>query len=211
MKRISITIASLLVTLALLNHLRVRERGAGEPAAKTVEQGQEESDEQTVVLPSQAPAEEARDEVPAVNAAPAASGGFVPTYFPKAKIVARVADPADAQGRRRVIETVETNMKERFVRVERTFRADGKPASAEVAMVANQLLLEKPAAVAVGDFVVALKKAGALEVKQIGEAFLATFSSKPEDPRALDAYLSRVKEVAGADVTVEPNYIRKMF
>ena len=48
-------------------------------------------------------------------------------------------------------------------------------------------------------------------MKEISGAFLATFAAQPMDPRALDTFMSRVREVAGADVTVEPNYIRKLF
>ncbi|MGZ3686014.1 MAG: hypothetical protein ACXVCI_19320, partial [Bdellovibrionota bacterium] len=124
-------------------------------------------------------------------------------------------DPVDAQGRQRVIETVETGMKEPYVRVERTFKQDSSGVQhqlgGEVAMVANQLLLEKPDGLDKAAFKQLLKQAGAQDVKEIGEAFLATFAAQPLDPHALDTFMSRVKEVAGADVTVEPNYIRKLF
>jgi hypothetical protein len=139
----------------------------------------------------------------------------IPTFFPRARVIAEVADPVDAQGRQRVIETVETSMKEPYVRVERTFVKKAKggrhQVGGEVAMVSNQLLLEKPDSLDKASFETMLRQAGAKEVTEIGEAFLATFAAEPTDPRALDSFMSRVKEVAGADVMVEPNYLRKLF
>jgi hypothetical protein len=106
-------------------------------------------------------------------------------------------------------------MHEPYVRVERTFQrtATGKrrQLGGEIAMVANQLLLEKPDSVSKLGFEGMLRKAGAQGVSEIGEAYLATFAADPTDPRALDAFMKRVREVAGADLIVEPNYIRKMF
>lgn len=135
-------------------------------------------------------------------------------FFPNAKVVARVREPAGANGVERVIDTVETKMHQPYVRVERILsprKAGGQRVTREVAMVANQLLLQKPESVSGADFARMLARAGASEVKPIGDTYLATFAAEPRDPRALDTYVSRVREVAGADVTVEPNYIRKLF
>ncbi len=140
----------------------------------------------------------------------------VPVFFPRARLIARVSDPVDSSGRSRIIETVETSMKQPYVRVERTvvMGENGKAeVKSEVAMVANQLLLQKPLSFEKEPFLDALQKAGADEVKEIAEStYLATFTARPNDPRALDDFVSRVREMAGADsMTVEPNYIRKIF
>lgn len=138
----------------------------------------------------------------------------IPVFFPKANVVAKVADPVDAGRRQRVIETVETGMKEPYVRVERVFeRRNGgaRQVGGEIAMVANQVLLEKPEALDRATFERLLRSAGANKVEPVGDAFLATFTAQPADPRALDTIMNRVKEVAGAEVTVEPNYLRKVF
>jgi len=139
------------------------------------------------------------------------SEAIVPTFIPQSKVLASVSDPPDAEGRQRVIESVETGMREPYVRVVKILVAGSAQIESEVAMVANQLLLEKPADLTSGVFVELLKSAGAVNVKAVGEAYLATFTARPEDPRALDGFMARVHEVAGADINVEPNYIRKMF
>ena len=115
----------------------------------------------------------------------------------------------------RVVETLETNMKQPYVRIERIFKKnlDGKLlAQGEVAMVANQVMLQRPETLEPQAMDKILREAGAREVRDLGnDSFLATFDARPEDPLALDGYLKQVKEVAGADVPVEPNYIRKLF
>lgn len=145
----------------------------------------------------------------------AGKAGEAPSFFPSARVVASVTEPAGADGRQRVIETVETTMRERFVRVERVLSpaADGgSHVTSEVAMVANQLMLQKPSQMADYVFVEMLGRAGALNVKELGEgAFLATFEAQPADPRALDTNVAKVQELAGVEITVEPNYIRKIF
>ena len=136
------------------------------------------------------------------------------SYFPKAKVVARVREQPQADGRFREWETIETSMKEKYVRVERTFLPDanGKLQTvAEAAMVANQVLLMKPAELEVARFEEILRQAGAIDLKPVGAAFLATFPARPQDPRALETYIARVKELAQVDFPVEPNYLRKMF
>jgi hypothetical protein len=150
----------------------------------------------------------------AVTAEPQAVA-LIPTFFPKAKLVAKVSDPVDSKGRQKVIETVETGMREKFVRVVSTYVSDGQGGvrrTGELTMVANQLLLERPATLDAATFEKLIRQAGALNVKAINsDAFLATFASQPQNPRALDTYMSQVKQVAGTNVTVEPNYIRKAF
>lgn len=207
MKRVLLTLSGLLA-LALLVRLGAGE-GPGLPAVHV-----SDKDPSALVLPVNAPAAKAEERAEAAPRAGApASQAFIPAFFPSSKVVATVTDPIDAQGRQRVLETVETNMKERYVRVVRTFSVAGgvRRLREEVSMVANQLLLEKPEGVDAEAFARQLRAAGALDVKAIGEAFLATFTSQPENPHALDSYVSRVKQVAGATVTVEPNYIRKLF
>jgi hypothetical protein len=149
------------------------------------------------------------------QAGQAGGAGEAPSFFPSSRVVASVTEPAGADGRQRVIETVETSMRERFVRVERVLSpaADGgSHVTSEVAMVANQLMLQKPSQMADYIFVEMLGRAGALNVKELGEgAFLATFEAQPADPRALDSHVAKVQELAGVEITVEPNYIRKIF
>jgi hypothetical protein len=137
-----------------------------------------------------------------------------PVFFPSVKVVAKVVDPAQADGRFKEFETVETSMKERYVRVERTLIPDGAGKLrlvSEIAMVANQILLMRPEALDAAKFQEVLRQAGAIEVKPVGEAFLATFEARPQDPKALDSYIAKVREVAQTDISIEPNYIRKMF
>lgn len=136
-------------------------------------------------------------------------------FFPRSRIVASVADPEGADGRQRVLETVETSTKNKFVRLERTLQAyagGGSQVVAEVAMVENQLLLRKPAGMASYMFLDILSRAGALEVKELeGNSYLATFRSKPEDPRALEDYSATVQGLAEVEISIEPNYLGRTF
>jgi hypothetical protein len=203
----------LLPAAAVLLVVYALSRAPGEPLATSpAEVPAAGSLESPALAPAEASAGEARDEV---AAAPAAEASPVPAFFPKARVVARVLDAEDAHGRQRMLETVETSMKEPYVRVERTFQRDARGALHElrngVAMVANQLLLQRPEATGVAEFERRLRRAGAVDVKELGEATLATFPARPQDPRALDAIMARVREVAGAGVTVEPNYLRRLF
>jgi hypothetical protein len=194
-----------LITLALALGFYLQQKSSV-PAATEIS----DSILNTASAPIAEPAEPLKEEAAVTTDDP-----VIPTFFPKAKVIAEVADPVDAQGRQRVIQTVETSMKEPYVRVERTFvkKATGgrHQVGGEVAMVSNQLLLEKPDSLDKATFETLLRQAGAKDVTEIGDAFLATFAAEPRDPHALDTFVSRVKEVAGADVTVEPNYLRKLF
>ena len=198
-----------LITLALVLGIYLQRQNE----RLSMPEGSESSD--AIAVTESAPVAKPAGAEPAEAVVPSQDDPVIPTFVPKAKVVAEVADPVDAQGRQRVIETVETSMKEPYVRVERTFvkKATGgrHQVGGEVAMVSNQLLLEKPDSLDKATFETMLRQAGATDVTEIGEAFLATFAAEPKDPRALDGFMSRVKEVAGSEVTVEPNYLRKLF
>src|SRR5262249_9137388 len=135
----------------------------------------------TSAIRQKAPAPVVSDEVKQQSAAPAPDTPFVPAFFPTARIVARVTEPADARGRHRELETVETGMRERYVRVVRTVRIEpgGKRRiSGEIAMVADQLMLEKPAFMDGSAFTKLLRKAGAIRIAALNEdAYLATFDA----------------------------------
>jgi|GEM_PF-5213137 len=139
---------------------------------------------------------------------------FAPAFFPESKVVASVRDDR-SDGNQRVIENVETSMRDKLVRVERVTEpmSDGSSRVVqEVAMVANQLMLQKPAGMASYMFLDLLSQAGAVEVKELdGDAYLATFNAQPSNPRALETHVAKVQELAGVDISVEPNYIRKLF
>lgn len=186
---------------------------------------QVEKKESAAVLPvSQAlmPATEApvqqessRGEV-AVGALPdaAALPAVAPrSIFSHAKLISRVESEPDEAGRVKVIKTLETNMKQRFVRLEETY-VEGKAVLQnlveQTAMVANQLLTQKPAAMAEERFVQLLGETGADEVRKVGDSFLVTYHAEPDNPLALDAYISRMKS-AVEGLVVEPNYIRRLF
>ncbi len=139
----------------------------------------------------------------------------VPAFFPQSIVISSVSDPERDDGSQRVIENVETTMRDKLVRVERLVQplADGgSRVVEEVAMVANQLMLQKPVGMASYMFLDLLSQAGAVEVKELdGDAFLATFRAQPDNPRALEAHTAKVQELAGVDIAMEPNYIRKIF
>lgn len=134
------------------------------------------------------------------------------SYFPHAKIVSLVEEKL-SDGTVRVLKTVETTMKEPYVRIVEIYKGSRDEANRvdQVAMVANQLLLQLPQGMTEQKFYEGLVSAGASHVKKVGEDFLATFSAQPENPRALDEFMARVKKAVGTEVVVEPNYVRKMF
>lgn len=160
-------------------------------------------------------ATEVIEEEPASGAEPAAQALPLPSFLPQARVIASVTGPEASDGRRVLVQTVETNMNDRYVRVERVIAptlSGGTQVLEETAMVANQLLLVKPENMAAYDFLDMLGRAGAERVKELqGGGYLATFSADPSDPMALDTYKARVQELAGVEITVEPNYIRKLF
>lgn len=133
--------------------------------------------------------------------------------WPNARVISRVEMEPDAQGRVKVIKTVETRMKQKYVRIEETY-VNGRVESANLvqqnAMVANQILAQKPRAMGEERFVQILGESGAHEIKKIGDNFLVTFTAQPQNPQALDSFLTRVK-AAVSGLVVEPNYIRRLF
>ncbi len=139
----------------------------------------------------------------------------VAAVLPSSRVVASITEPANQEGMHKVIQTLETSMRDRFVRVERLVSrsaSGGIRVSSEVAMVANQLMLKKPVGMADYIFLEMLGRAGATKVKELGEgAFLATFEARPLDPKALEEDIARVQELAGVEISAEPNYIGRVF
>lgn len=137
----------------------------------------------------------------------------VPAFLPEMRVVASVSEPEGEDGRKRVIESLETSRREKFVRVERTMQAysdGGSRVVDEVAMVANQLRVKRPVGMATYMFLDLLGRAGATEVTELDEgAYLATFQARPEDPLALDAFSAKVQELADVEIPMEPNYLHR--
>lgn len=133
--------------------------------------------------------------------------------FEGAPVISSVTEAGPAEGQEKTTKIVETNLKQPYVTLEEIYdTVDGKKVLIDQrAMVANQLMLQMPDGVAEEAFFAALRQAGALELKALDGAVIATFESRPNEPKALDGYLSRVKEILGANVTVEPNYVRKLI
>jgi hypothetical protein len=133
--------------------------------------------------------------------------------FPGAKVISFVESAADAQGKVHVIKTLETKMKQKFVQVVETY-IDGEASEANLveqhAMVANQILAQKPEAMTEDRFLRVLGETGASDIKKVGESFLVTFQAEPQNPHALDGFLARVRGSADG-LVVEPNYIRRLF
>lgn len=134
-------------------------------------------------------------------------------YFPNAPIVSSITEDGPKPGQTTTTKTLETKLSPPFVRVEQTYAMKNgvNTLVEEKAMVSNQLLLKQPARVPQESFLSALRQAGASDTKIMGAAVLATFPARPEDPKALDDYLARVRGIVGPDVTIEPNYLRKII
>lgn len=133
-------------------------------------------------------------------------------YFPEAKVLSRVEIPS-ANGELRVLKTVETNMAEPYVVVEEVFQGAAKLENLieQSAMVANQLLVAPVEGVTEERLVGAIQRAGAVDVKKSGDNFLATFPALPDDPRAVETFRQRLIASADFELTIEPNYIRKLY
>jgi hypothetical protein len=135
-------------------------------------------------------------------------------YFPGARVLSSVTVEGRHRGEVLVIKTVETEMNEPYVRIEETYREAAGGAGRELvnqaAMVANQILVSRPQGVDEQTFVNVLFSAGAVDVKKRGAGYLATFPAAPEDPRALDSFIERVRESSGVALVIEPNYIRRL-
>jgi hypothetical protein len=133
--------------------------------------------------------------------------------FADAPVISSMVEYGPEPGQETAIRIVETKMKQPFVKIREIYeeRNGTRVLVDQQAMVANQLMLQRPAGVEETAFVEALRNAGAKELKTVGDTVVATFESRPHDPKALDDYLSKVRELVGAEVTVEYNYIRKLI
>ena len=133
--------------------------------------------------------------------------------FDGANVVSSVTEPGPVEGQETTTKIVETNLKQPYVTLEEIYdTVDGKKVMIDQrAMVSNQLMLQMPDGVTEEAFFAALRQAGAVELRAIDGAVIATFEARPNEPKALDGYLARVKEILGANVTVEPNYVRKLI
>lgn len=142
-----------------------------------------------------------------------AQGAPGAAFFPEATVVATWAGPVDEDGYHKVVKTLETDLTHPFVRLVETYAVEGEleVLQSQVAMVANQLLLQRPENVSEALFLTALQGAGAIDVKPVGAGYLATFEARPAEPNALDVFRDRVREAVGTETVVEPNYIRKLI
>jgi hypothetical protein len=133
--------------------------------------------------------------------------------FADAPVISSMMEYGPEPGQETATRIVETKMKQPYVKIREIYeeRNGARVLVDQQAMVANQLMLQRPAGVEESVFFEALRSAGAKELKTVGDAVVATFESRPHDPKALDDYLARVRELVGAEVTVEPNYIRRLI
>lgn len=133
-------------------------------------------------------------------------------FFPRAKVISSITLPGKKVGEVLVIKTLETDLKQPFVRVEETYIGEGPTRQMvdQAAMIANQILVRRPKDVLEADFVTILEKAGAIALKKMTSGYLVTFQARPEDPQALDSYMEKVRTLAPATL-IEPNYVRKIF
>lgn len=162
------------------------------------------------VSPSPATGERTvQDEVISKASAPVLPSGF----FPNAEVISSVEIAGDSPDESKIIKVVETKMEQPYVRIVETFvgRGPSKQLVGQAAMVANQVLLGIPNGINEGAFVEILVQAGAEDVRKVGAGLLATFTARPEDPLALDAFIAKVREVSKVDVVIEPNYLRKII
>jgi hypothetical protein len=134
-------------------------------------------------------------------------------FFPESPVVS-VLESSTANGEILVVKTVETKREQPFVRIEETYRigAGGQRELVDqVAMVSNQLLVDRPEAISEKDFFSLLQTAGAQSMKKTGLAYLITFPAEPSNPKALESFREKVLAVSGGAIVVEPNYIRRIF
>ena len=157
----------------------------------------------TVETESAAPVMVAEEEIPAV---------LPRLYFPDAKVIARHVSEPDAEGRVRVTKTVEA--REKLVRIDEVYEggsADPDHLMDQVAMVANEVLAQRPDSMGEAEFLSLLERVGALKVKKTGAAFLVTFTAEPRDPRAVESFRERLSAELPPGAVVEPNYIRRLL
>jgi hypothetical protein len=136
-----------------------------------------------------------------------------PEYFPGAPVIATVTLEGKKTGETIVLKTVETDLKQPYVRIEETYRGTGKDRHLidQAAMVANQVLVRKPAEATEEDFLEVVRGAGATDLKKMSSSYLVTFPARPEDPQALDAFMERLRLASQGKIVMEPNYVRKIF
>lgn len=134
------------------------------------------------------------------------------SFFPDAKVISSVWIDGKRPDEKILIKTVETDMKYSFVRVEEVYKGSGADRSLidQAAMIANQVLIQRPDDISDENFLAGLRAAGAIESKPMQSAFLVTFEAKPEDPQALESYVARLRQVLGKEIVIEPNYVRKI-
>jgi len=133
--------------------------------------------------------------------------------FADAPVVSSMVEYGPEPGQETTTRIVETKMKHPFVKIREIYeeREGTRVLVAQTAMVANQLMLQRPAGVNEQEFLSALRSAGAKELRPAGDAVVATFEARPHDPKALDDALAKVREALGAEVTIEYNYIRRLI
>lgn len=133
-------------------------------------------------------------------------------FFPRAKVISSITLPGKKAGQVLVIKTLETDLKQPFVRVEETYVGEGSSRQMvdQAAMIANQILVKRPNELPEGEFVSILEKAGAIALKKMSSGYLVTFQARPEDPQALDSYMGKVRALSPG-IFIEPNYVRKIF
>ena len=130
-------------------------------------------------------------------------------YFPKARIISQVEAGGGREEEKHVIKIVETKMQQPYVRLEETY--SGKELVDQLAMVANELIVQKPEAMADTQFTDILARAGAVSVRRAGENFVAVFPADPDNPKSLDGFIRAIRAAAPTDFWIEPNFIRKLF
>lgn len=200
----------LFVLTFALGHFRVAERGNSNlvsaietprPSPRPVYAQKETlpEDEQGIVA----------DEVPQVAAAPVLPGA----YFPQSKVISSIELEGKRKGETRRLKVVETSLKQPFVLIEETYLGQGidKQLIDQSAMVANQVLLRLPEDLSEKEFSDLLTEAGAVAVQPAGYSVLATFTARPEEPLALEAFIAKVKELSLVEVVIEPNYLRQII
>lgn len=129
--------------------------------------------------------------------------------FPEGQVIAVFCEDDPKNDRYTLIKTMQTSMREPFVRVEEVYSGDGTHLVEAAAMVANQVMVERPSDLSETEFVKALDAAGATALKKIQtDNFLVSFLMDTKEPKAIEAYLARLNKLLKTPVHSAPNYIR---
>jgi hypothetical protein len=128
-------------------------------------------------------------------------------FFPEARVLASAQAEVDSRGNVHVIKTVEN--KQKVILIDETY--EGGTLVDQIAMMANQVLAQKPDGLADERFMAILGEVGASDVKRAGESYLITFQAEPENPHALHTFMARLKMAMNGEIVVEPNYIRRLL